>query len=175
MNNLSSPTRAAEIWNPRTGDWRTLASSEKPRGYHAVSLLMPSGLVLHGASGDANAPDGSLYPRQNNHEMFSPPYLFRGNRPTVTSVPATVNYGQTFTVETPYAAQITKVTWIRLPSVTHAFDQNQRLNTLSFTPTTTGLRVTAPASGNRAPPGHYMLFILNRNGIPSVGQVIRIS
>jgi galactose oxidase len=174
LNNLSSPTRAAEIWNPATGTWRTLASAARPRGYHAVSLLMPSGLVLHGASGDANRLDGSLYPRENNHEMFSPPYLFRGNRPTITSAPNHVDYGAAFDVQTPYGAQITRVTWIRLPSVTHAFDSNQRLNTLSFTRTGSGIRVTAPSSGAKAPPGHYMLFIMNRNGVPSVGHIIRI-
>lgn len=174
LNNLSSPTRAAEIWSPQTGHWTTLASSVVPRGYHAVSLLMLNGLVLHGASGDANLPDGTPYPRETSHEMFSPPYLFKGNRPTVTSAPTVVNYAETFTVVTPYAAQITKVTWIRLPSVTHAFDANQRLNTLSFTRTATDLRVTTPANANHAPPGHYVLFIMNRNGVPSVGRVIRI-
>jgi hypothetical protein len=182
LNNLSEPTRAAEIWDPATGQWRTLASAVVPRGYHAVSILMPSGLVLHGASGDANLPNpnnpdepGPPYPRQMSHEMFSPPYLFRGNRPTITSAPSSVGYGEAFDVETPYAKQITLVTWIRLPSVTHAFDANQRLNTLGFTRTATGIRVTAPSSGNKAPPGHYMLFVMNRNGVPSVGKIIQIN
>lgn len=174
LNNLASPTRAAELWNPQSGDWRTLASASVPRGYHAVSILLPNGLVLHGASGDANRPDGTLYPRQNSHEMFSPPYLFKGNRPTITSTESSVNYGETFDVVTPYARQITKVTWVRLASVTHAFDANQRLNTLSFTRTATGLRVTVPASATHAPPGHYALYVVNRNGVPSVGQVIKI-
>jgi galactose oxidase len=85
-----------------------------------------------------------------------------------------VGYGQTFTVATPNAAQITDVRWIRLASVTHAFDMNQRANKLSFTRTSTGLNVTAPTSSNLAPPGHYQLFILNRNGVPSAGKVVRI-
>jgi hypothetical protein len=179
FNDLSTAVQEAEIWNPSNGRWTTLASAQRPRGYHAVSLLLPSGEVLHGASGDANVPiflpnAGTPYPREMNHEIFTPPYLFKGNRPTITSVPSTVTYGQSFTVQTPYAAQITSVTWIRLPSVTHAFDQNGRLNTLSFSRTSEGLTVHAPASGNLAPPGHYMLFILNRNGVPSTGQIIRI-
>ena len=75
---------------------------------------------------------------------------------------------------TPNHAQITDVRWIRLGSVTHAFDAGQRANTLSFVQTPTGVDVTIPASPNLAPPGYYQLFILNRNGVPSEGHVINI-
>ena len=81
---------------------------------------------------------------------------------------------QTFAVATPNAAQVTEVRWIRLGSVTHAFDMSQRANNLTFARTSTGVDVTAPANGNLAPPGHYQLFILNRNGVPSAGKVVRI-
>ncbi|MGH7527164.1 MAG: galactose oxidase-like domain-containing protein, partial [Gemmatimonadales bacterium] len=172
---LSSGVRAAEIWNPATNDWTTLASSSIVRGYHAVSLLLPDGTVLHGASGDADIPGTSTpYPAQRNHEIFRPPYLFKGARPTIASAPATVGYGASFTVQTPTAAQITEVRWIRLGSVTHAFDMNARANRLQFTATGGGLSVTAPLNGNLAPPGHYLLFILNRNGVPSTGKVVQI-
>jgi Domain of unknown function (DUF1929) len=170
--------RAAEVWNPATGDWTTLASNSKMRVYHSVSLLLPDGTVLHGASGDAKAiqPGGAIVdvPNEENHEIFSPPYLFKGARPTISSAPATVAYGQEFAVATPNAAQITDVRWIRLGTVTHAFDMGQRANTLTFTRTATGVQVTAPASSNLAPPGHYMLFVLNRNGVPSEGKVVRV-
>jgi hypothetical protein len=165
--------KAAEIWNPTTGEWTTLASNSRMRVYHSVSLLMPDGTVLHGASGDALA-GTAVVPPQRNHEIFSPPYLFKGARPTITSAPASTGYGQTFAVATPNAAQITDVRWIRLGSVTHAFDMSARANTLTFTPTPTGVDVTAPANANLAPPGHYLLFILNRNGVPSEGKVVRV-
>jgi hypothetical protein len=170
----------AEIWNPATGQWRTLAANNRNimRVYHSVSLLLPDGTVLHGASGDAMAvqPGGGVVPvpPERNHEIFSPPYLFKGARPTITSLSQAVGYGETFSVVTPNAAQITDVRWIRLGSVTHAFDMNQRANTLSFTRTSTGVDVTAPANPNLAPPGYYLLFILNRNGVPSTGKVVRI-
>jgi hypothetical protein len=148
------------------------------RVYHSVSLLLPDGTVLHGASGDALAvqPGGGIVevPPRRDHEIFSPPYLFKGARPAITAAPATVSYGETFTVATPNAAQITDVRWIHLGSVTHAFDMGQRANTLSFTRTASGVEVTAPANPNLAPPGHYQLFILNRNGVPSVGKIVRI-
>ena len=83
---LASAVRAAEIWDPETGDWTTLASSSIDRGYHSVSLLLPDGTVLHGASGDANIPGTTMpYPAQRNHEIFHPPYLFRGARPVITN------------------------------------------------------------------------------------------
>ena len=165
--------RTAELWNPRSGQWTTLAANSKMRVYHSVSLLLPDGTVLHGASGDAMAGTVEV-PPERNHEIFSPPYLFKGARPTISSAPATVGYGQRFSVATPNAAQVTDVRWIHLGAVTHAFDDGQRANTLSFSPTATGVDVTAPANPNLAPPGFYQLFILNRNGVPSRGQIIQI-
>jgi galactose oxidase len=169
FNDLSVPVRAAEIWNPTTGQWTTLASSAITRGYHATSLLLPDGRVLHSGSGD-----GAGAPPQRNAELFSPPYLFRGPRPTITSAPSEVGYGAQFRILTPQAAAITRVSLIRLGSVTHAFDENQRFQRLAFTSDATGLNVTAPSSRNRAPPGHYMVFILNSAGAPSVARIIRI-
>lgn len=171
--------KEAEIWNPATGQWTVLAANQVMRVYHSVSLLLPDGTVLHGASGDAMAiqPGGGVVPvpPQRNHEIFSPPYLFKGARPTITSVaPASVGYGGTIAVTTPNAAQITGARWIRLGSVTHAFDMSQRANTLSFIRTATGVEITAPASPNLAPPGYYMLFVLNRNGVPSAGSFVRV-
>lgn len=169
----SLAVKEAEIWSPRTGQWTTLAANRIMRVYHSVSLLLPDGTVLHGSSGDAMA-GTQVVPPERNHEIFQPPYLFKGARPSITSAPSSVGYGQTFSVVTPNAAQITEVRWIRLGSVTHAFDMSQRANTLSFTATPTGINVTAPAGPRLAPPGHYLLFVLNRNGVPSAGRVVRV-
>ncbi len=171
-------TREAEMWNPGTGNWTTLASNSKMRVYHSVSLLLPDGTVLHGASGDALAiqPGGGIVPvpSERNHEIFSPPYLFKGARPRITSIPSAVSYGEVFSVATPNLGQVAAVRWIRLGSVTHAFDMGQRANTLEFAPTDAGVDVTAPANPNLAPPGYYQVFILNRNGVPSEGKILRI-
>jgi galactose oxidase-like protein len=169
FNDISTGVHAAEIWNPATGQWTTLASSAITRGYHATSLLLPDGRVLHGGSGD-----GAGAPNQRNAEIFSPPYLFRGARPTITGGPTDVAYGSTFHLDTPDPASITHVSLIRLGAVTHAFDQGQRFQRLVFTADANGLQVTAPASGNRAPPGYYMVFILNGADVPSVGKIVRV-
>jgi hypothetical protein len=169
----SLATKAAELWNPGTNQWTTLAANSRMRIYHSVSILLPDGTVLHGASGNAMA--GAVpVPDENNHEIFSPPYLFKGVRPTIGSAPASVGYGETFTVATPNAAQVTGVRWIHIGTVTHAFDFGQRANTLAFTSAASGVSVTAPSGPNLAPPGYYMLFILNRNGVPSTGKIIRL-
>jgi hypothetical protein len=174
----SLATKQAEVWNPRTNQWTTLAANQRMRVYHSVSLLLPNGTVLHGASGDADAaqPGGGIVPvpPERNHEIFSPPYLFKGARPAITSAPSQVGYNQTVSVVTPNARQVTEVRWIRLGSVTHAFDMGARANILGFVPSESGVEVTIPSTPNLAPPGYYMLFILNRNGVPSQGHIMRV-
>jgi hypothetical protein len=176
FNELAGAVHAAELWNPATGHWSTLASNAVDRVYHSVSLLLPDATVLHGASGDANLPGGTTpYPAQRNHEIFRPPYLFKGARPVITSLSqTTVGYGHVLTVNTSYAQQITEVRWIRLGSVTHAFDFGQRANTLTFTRTASAVKVKTPANAKTAPPGYYLLFVLNRNGVPSAGSMVRV-
>jgi hypothetical protein len=169
FNDLSTGVHAAEIWSPASGQWTTLASNAVTRGYHASSLLLPDGRVLHAGSGG-----GAGAPNELNAELYSPPYLFRGARPVITSGPSSVRYGNQFRILTPQAAAITRVSLIRLGAVTHAFDENQRFQRLSFTADATGLTVTAPSSRNRAPPGHYMVFVLNSANVPSVAKIVRI-
>lgn len=167
---FNDPTRAvhaAEIWDPTTGAWTTLASNAINRVYHSTSILLPDGRVLHTGSGDAG-------PDQRNAELFSPPYLFKGSRPTITSAPTSVVYGGTFKISTPDAANIAKVSLIRLGSVTHAFNTNQRFQRLSFVHGAGELTVTGPTNANIAPPGHYLLFVLNGEGVPSIGKIVRV-
>lgn len=147
----------------------------KARLYHSTALLLPSGRVLV-AGGGHPRDDGNADPDHPNAEIFSPPYLFRGPRPTIDSAPQNVAYGESFLVETPDAGTITGVSWVRLGSVTHGFNQNQRFSRLAFQQAPRdgiGLLLDAPASPEVAPPGHYLLFVL-RAGVPSVGRIVRI-
>lgn len=163
---------AAELWDPSTGRWTTLASAGVVRVYHSTTALLPDGRVLSTGSGD-----GGGVTTQHSYEIYSPPYLFKGARPTYDLSSTSMHYGQPFTVTTPDAASIRKVTVIRLASSTHASDMSQRLNTLSFDAASDGqsLTVTAPTAGRIAPPGPYMLFILNEQGVPSSAQIITLS
>jgi hypothetical protein len=113
-------------------------------------------------------------------QVFSPPYLFNpdgtlAKRPVITSAPARIGYGQSFTVETQEAGAVTRGNLIRLSSVTHAFNMSQVIYPLSFSATgPTTLRATAPASGKLAPPGPYMLFLLNGKGVPSKARMVLV-
>lgn len=169
FDNWQHPVYAAEEWDPATNTWHTLASASKYRGYHSFALLLPDGRVLTGggqlnSSGQANGA---------NIQIYSPPYLFKGTRPTISSFPTSVSYGSTKFIGTADVSSITSVSWIRLGAVTHSFDQNQRFTTLMFTKVTGGLNVVFPSSSKLSPPGHYLLFIL-KSGVPSLGKIIHI-
>jgi hypothetical protein len=175
FDDYTNPVFPAELWNPTTGTWTVLASMARYRGYHSTAILLPDGRVVSAGGDKSCANQGSGVCIQPSAEIYSPPYLFQGARPTITSAPASVTYGQTFFVQTPNAASTTQVTWLRLGTTTHTFNENQRINFLSFTqdPNGQGLDVTAPVNSNLAPPGHYMLFILS-NGVPSVAAIVQI-
>jgi hypothetical protein len=165
FNDATHAVFSAELWNPATETWTTMASSAGiPRIYHSAAILLPDGRVMTtGGNG------------QSTPEVFSPPYLFKGvARPAMSGVPPTFGYGQHFPVQTPDAADITKVTLIRIASVTHSFNENQRLNVLSFTPGAGTLDITAPGNANIAPPGHYLLFLVNSSGVPSIGSIVQL-
>jgi len=147
-----------------------MASLSVYRGYHSLALLLPDGRVLSAGGECTAAPTCN----KNSAEIFSPPYLFKGPRPTISSAPSSIGGGQTFFVGTPDAANVTQVTWIRLGAVTHTFNQEQRFTFLNFSQTTGGLNVTAPPSANLAPPGFYMLFLLNGSGVPSIASIIQL-
>ena len=161
---------AAEVWDPDSGNWTIWASNQVTRVYHSATLLLPDARILHAGSGD----DGGEIPRELNAEIFSPPYLFRGARPSITSAPGAVGYSERFFVATPDAGQIVRATLVRPASVTHSFDQNQRFVELALVKVSGGLELAAPESGNIAPPGNYMLFIVNSAGVPSVSRLVRL-
>ncbi len=174
----SSAVLAAELWNqnnPTT--WTKLASMTHYRLYHSIALLLPDGRVLSAGSG---APAATGMSDDYTAEIFSPPYLFKldgtpATRPVITNAPTSISFGVPFTIQTPDAASITKVTFVRLGAVTHSTNMNQRNTNLAFTAGSGSLSISPPTSSQMAPPGHYMLFIINGNGVPSVAKIIRIN
>jgi hypothetical protein len=164
---------AAELWSPVTETWTTLASMSVPRGYHSVALLLPDGRVLVTGGGRFGNPAGN-YQDKFNAQIYSPPYLFKGTRPAITSVATSVSYGSTFSVATPDAAQIASVVFMRMGAVTHGFNQSQSYVPLAFTSMGGFLNVQAPPGGADAVPGYYLLFIVDTNGVPSVASIVRL-
>jgi hypothetical protein len=167
--NLNNGVLPAENWDPATGQWTTWASMAVPRLYHSIAMLLPDGRVLVAGTGDRPP-----VPNELNAQIFSPPYLFKGARPTITSSPSVVQYGSNFQVSTPDAGSISSVSLIRTAAVTHYFDESTRRVSLQFTASNGTLNVQAPANGADAPPGNYMLFIVNSNGVPSVASWVHL-
>jgi hypothetical protein len=163
---------AAELWSPVTETWTTLASMSRPRLYHSNALLLPDARVLILGGGRFNGGDAPT--DQKSSEIFSPPYLFKGPRPVIASAPSATTYGTNISVQTPDAASIGSVVLMKLGTVTHSFNTNQRIVPLAFTAGSGTLSVQTPANANLAPPGHYMLFILNTNGVPSVASIVQL-
>ena len=163
-----------ELWSPVTQTWTTLASLSAPRLYHSVALLLPDARVMISGGGRSIGCPDVEGTDQLSAEFFAPPYLFKGPRPTITAAPAQLSYGQVFTVQTPNAAQIASVSLIRFGAVTHAFNVGQHFLPLAFTAGSGSLTVTAPANSNLAPPGNYMLFIVNTSGVPSIAAILNL-
>jgi hypothetical protein len=163
----------ADLYDPITNTFSSAGANSYPRLYHSNALLLPDATVLLMGGN----PQRGNY--ESRLEIYSPAYLFDGTgapalRPTIANVTDTIGYGASFAIETPDAADIGSVVLVRPGAPTHAFDMDQRLVGLSFTAGTGLLNVTAPPTGNIAPPGYYMLFLLNRAGVPSVARFVKI-
>ena len=170
-----------------------------PRIYHSMAVLLPDARVLIGGGG-LPADGGELVNGTNcvpayginnpvecrdyghkDAEIFSPPYLFKpdgtaATQPVIASnPPPIITYGQQFTVGISNPGTITKASLVRLPSVTHSFNADQRV--IFMTPSVNGassISLTAPAKANDCPPGYYMLFIMNSDGVPSKAKIIQV-
>ena len=159
--------------NPGKYVFSSAGANAYPRLYHSVALLLPDATVwLAGGN-----PSRGSYVQQM--EIYQPPYLFNSTgglatRPSITGAPSSISYGNAFTVQTPDAASIAHAVLVRNGAVTHAFDMDQREVEMSFTAGSGALTVTAPPNGNIAPPGYYMLFILNNSGVPSVATFVQV-
>ena len=100
--NVAQGVLPVELWNPTTETWTTLASLNVGRLYHSAAMLLPDGRVAVYSGGRFD--DNNVPTDQYNAEFFSPPYLFKGPRPIITSAPTTASFGANFTVQTPDAA-----------------------------------------------------------------------
>jgi hypothetical protein len=168
----------SEVWKPSTGTWHAGATAQKPRNYHSVSLLLPDGSVWTAGGGGC----GNCSVNQQSAEIYYPAYLFKkdssrllADRPRVTTAPSSMTYNGSYTLSTPDGSSIAKAALVGIGSVTHAFNMNQRYVPLTITTkTSTTLTVTSPANANLAPPGYYMLFVINSSGVPSVARIIQV-
>ena len=161
---LTKAVLPAEIWNPDTETWTEVASLHIGREYHSTALLLADGRVwVAGTDGETRM------------EVYTPDSLLRGVRPVITDAPASLAYGEGFSVSLLEPTDISSVCFIRLSAVTHAFNMGQRHVALDFSRSDAqSIAITAPDDPNLAPPGHYMLFVLDSVGVPSVAATIQL-
>ena len=167
VETYGSPVLVPELFDPLTETWRNLAPHTFGRMYHATAVLLPDGRVLLAGQDDG--------PSAFSAEIYSPPYLFRGPRPGIGAAPARVGYGRPFSLATAEAAEIGSVALLAPSTVTHSINPSQRYVGLDFEVIDSGvLRLVGPLNGNHAPPGYYMLFVVNDAGVPSVSQFVQV-
>ena len=169
----------ADLYTPNidpTKSTFTPAGAESfARLYHSVSLLLPDATVWVAGG---NPQRGTYEPHM---EIYSPAYLFNpdgtlATRPLITGTSSSaIGYNGAFQVQTPDAATISSVVLMKNGAVTHAFDMDQRYVGLTFSSAAGVLNITGPPNGNIAPPGYYMLFIVNTAGVPSLAAMVQVS
>ena len=166
---FDNPVRNVEVFDSEQRKWRQVAPMNVPRGYHSVAILLPDARVVTGGTTPFDYHELRL-------EAYSPYYLFRGPRPKITQVPASISYSQPFEVGFEQVGSIQSIALIRPGAFTHAFDMDQRYVSLNFHPAGIDrLTVEAPPDQHIAPPGYYMLFILSDQGVPSEAKFVQLA
>jgi hypothetical protein len=163
---IQRPNSPSTLFKPQTNSWSPLAELPSIRDYHSVAVLLPSGKVMMAGWNNTTI------------EIYSPPYLFRGPRPVISSAPTLVHHGQNFVIESPDASSIVKMVLVRPMAVTHQTDTEQKVLEMQFIHDKTRprrLKLTAPDGRypySLAQQGYYMMFAIKKNGVPSVAKWI---
>ena len=158
-----------ELFHPEDEVWKTVAPMQVDRLYHSGALLLPDGRVFVSGNNPARGTN------ETRIEIYSPAYLFKGPRPTITAAPQAITHGQAFKIETPDAADIEDVALMHPMSTTHCTSTDQRYVGLAITGRgPTSITVQTPANPNLLPPGYYLLFVLNKAGVPCMAPFVQV-
>jgi hypothetical protein len=175
-NVLADAVYYSETWDPASGAWTQGPSAAKARLYHSSALLLPDGSVLTGGGG-APGPQNNL-----NGEIYYPPYLYAADgsgqfasRPQILGMPdSQLGWNTAFTLQISPGSVVSKVTFLRSGSATHGFNSEQRFMELPFSQQGNSLLLSTPSDPNIAPPGFYLLFVFDTNGVPSVAAMLSL-
>ena len=167
------PVFDCEIFDPVTETFRGDVRINRQRMYHGAAVLLPSGRVALTGNTEHWNPANPV--EDKSVEIYTPDYLLGGNRPTLLSAPGSVAYGDLVELETPDASQIQRVALVRSPTVTHSNNMDQRWVGLEIVGRLAALlKVRIPSERAVAPPGHYMFFLIDSQGVPSVARFTRL-
>lgn len=170
----------SEIFDTVTGEWLLGATARIARMYHSVAVLLPDGRVVAAGGNPEKGRQASWLPPDPNEELhlevYSPPYLFRGPRPTIASAAPAWAYGSTVDIQSPQANDIRWASLIKSGATTHSFNTSQRLVDLPIQARSAGkLSVQVTNDRNLAPPGWHMLFLTDKDRVPSVASWVKLS
>ncbi|KAL6703430.1 hypothetical protein ACN47E_009689 [Coniothyrium glycines] len=179
----------AELFNPATKSWRTLAPEAVPRNYHSVSILLPDGRVFSGGGGlcyvaqtGASSASCNKLVDHADGQIFSPPYLFNADaslatRPVISSLSATtVRVGAQLGITLAGSVSGATFAMVRIGSVTHSVNTDQRRVPLrSVTGSGRNYTATLPADSGVLVPGAYYLFVLDARGVPGVARTVQVT
>ena len=159
----------AEMYDPSANTWTRMAAQQKARVYHSTAILLPDGRVISMGSNPASKMI------EKSIEIFSPPYLFRGERPVINEYPEQITHSQPFSVAVDKARQIKKVVLMGLEVLTHVTNTDQLLLELKFDAVNDEkLEIQGPPTPAHLPRGYCLLFVLNQQGVPSVGKFVKV-
>ncbi|MEM9101645.1 MAG: galactose oxidase-like domain-containing protein [Pseudomonadota bacterium] len=172
-DSVKNPLDSVEVYNADNNTWKTWNPITVPRLYHSTATLMPDGsVVLMGTDKLFNLEPFKA--AQHRVEVYQPPYFFNGERPAIQSIANDLDYQNSVSIQMAKNVTIKKVVMIQTGSSTHAYDMSQRLVELNFSQNGATVFATTPPNGNVAPPGHYMVFLVDTNNRPSEAKIIRL-
>jgi hypothetical protein len=159
----------AEMYDPAANTWTRMNAQQRPRLYHSTAILLPDARVISmGSNPHAKSIEKTI-------EIFSPPYLFRGDRPVIMTSPDQIAHGQPFSITVNRAQQIGQVVLMRPDVLTHVTSTDQRLLELEFRmEKDENLTIQGPSTPAHMPRGYCLLFVLNQAGVPSVGKFLKV-
>ncbi|MDT0475578.1 kelch motif-containing protein [Streptomyces sp. DSM 41014] len=166
----------ARLYHPDTNTFDRVADPLVGRNYHSGSILLPDGRVMFFGSDPLYADKANTKPGkfEQRIEIYTPPYLYRDARPTLSGGPRTIARGGSGTFSSPQASEVKKVRLIKPSASTHVTDVDQRSIALDFEVAGDKITVTVPKNKNLVQSGWYMLFVDDDRGTPSEAQWVRV-
>ncbi|WP_306321900.1 MULTISPECIES: kelch motif-containing protein [unclassified Streptomyces] len=168
----------AQFYDPKANAFQEAAAPKVGRNYHSEALLLPDGRVVSFGSDPLydNQQNTKLGHFEQRMEIYTPPALHRGGdrRPVLGAGPKELPESGAATFRTKDADGIVKARLMRPSAVTHTTDVEQRSIALDVKKSKGAVSVTVPKDKSLVPPGWYMLFVSDADGVSSEAEWVHV-